>query len=605
MNPTKPLLLLSAIYCASCIQLPEAERPPSLTLSLTAPAETTYTNAMVSIQVQVQGPPPERVELLLDGQQLTTLEAAPYHFEWDTRNTPEGGHQIHARAHLDGQDFSSGAREIVVDRTPPQVSEQTPSPGAQNVWVRAPIEATFSEPVKASTLTKDSVRLTVHETEALTTLSLSSDGKKLTVTPVKRPVVPNNLQLSLSNAITDLAGNALTSFPGAWNWSLPRSFALGTLSVPAETHPYAPHLLIDRENNPLVSWNERPPSPRDPFTIHTYHLSNNEWVPVGNPLASRITYENLTWHPHIVQLDSSNNPIIAWSQADETSPIGIHHLNITHWSGTAWTNIAIPPESNPDIFNIIEDGTGFVIRLDTKDTPTLAWTSGNSNLRVWRKTANTWLELASALNTEPILQPDHIQLTLDKTGKPLIAWTEGDILVRRWNGSSWVSQGNPIGELPGGTIAQPESMLLDGMDSPIIAWTETDPRGPSTRLVVSRLEGTTWRTLGTPLDTSSGTEALISSAGLLLDNTGNLLIAWMGPARPQHPSDHQINLRRWSGTNWVEIGSPLPVAVYIRPFELRTMSCAIDGAGRPYLAWPGKLLDPPSEPGVQIHRYNY
>ncbi|SEU01030.1 Ig-like domain-containing protein [Stigmatella erecta] len=604
MNSTKRLFFLSAVFLASCIQLPGIERPPGLTLTLTEPADTTYTNGAVRIQLHVQGAIPEHVELLLDDQPLTKLEA-PYQFEWDTRSTPEGSHQLRARAHLDGQELRSEAREVVVDRTPPRIAEQKPTPGAQDVWVRDPIEAIFSEPVKANTLTQDSVKLEVGAAEVATTLSLSSDGKRLTLTPVTRPTVPNSLQLLLSGAITDLAGNPLASPMGAWTWNLPLSFSAGTLSIPGETFPYAPHLLIDNENNPFVSWVERTQAPRDPFTIHTYHLAASEWTSTGHTLTAHITFENLTWHPHTAHLDSSNNPLIVWPQIDESSSIGAHHLTIKHWNNPNWKELANTSPTNPTIFDI-EDNSGFAIRLDDKDVPTLVWTSANSNLRVWRRTNNTWLELAAALNTKPIIRPDHIQLHLDSTGKPYVAWTEGDILVRRWNGSAWEEQGNPIGNFPGDTTAQPESMLLDEVNRPILAWTETDIAVPSTQLMVSRLEGSAWQALGTPLDISTGYDAFISSVSLQKDNAGNLLIAWMSASPPPHQFVYQINLRRWNGNDWVELGASIPVAAYrYNPYEPRTMSFAIDRAGRPYLAWPGMLLGAPGEPGVQIHRYNY
>ncbi|WP_075008738.1 Ig-like domain-containing protein [Stigmatella aurantiaca] len=604
MNPTKRLLILSAVFLVSCIQLPEVERPPILTLTLTAPTDTTYTNGAVSIQLQVQGALPEHVELVLDEQPLTRLEA-PYRFEWDTRSTPEGTHRLRARARLDGQEFSSEAREVIVDRTPPRLTEQKPTSGAQDVWVREPIEATFSEPVKASTLTQDSVKLEVGGAEAATALSLSPDGKKLTITPVTRPTVPNSIQLSLTEGIVDLAGNPLTPPMGTWTWSLPLSFSVGTLSIPGDTFPYAPHLLITKDNSPLVSWTERTQAPRDPFTIHSHRLASTEWISAGNPLAPQITFENPTWHPHITQLDSSSNPIVAWPQVDDSSPIGAHHLNISQWNTIKWENIAHTSNSNPGMFNI-EDKSGFTIRLDDKDIPTLAWSPTNTNLRVWRRVNNTWLELAATLNTKPVIRPDHIQLHLDSTGKPLVAWSEGDILVRRWNGNAWESQGEPIGDLPGDTTAQPESMLLDELNRPILAWTEIDLTTPSTRLIVSRLEGSTWQALGFPLDIINGDDAFISSVNLQRDDAGNLLIAWLSPHSPQHTSGYQINLRRWTGNGWVEIGASLPVAAYrYFPNEPRTMSFAIDRLGRPYIAWPGVLLGSPGEPGVQIHRYNY
>jgi hypothetical protein len=604
MNSTKRLFYVSAVFLVSCIQLPGVERPPSLTLTLTAPADTTYTNGAVSIQLQVQGVQPEHVELLLDDEPLTALET-PYRFEWDTASTPEGAHQLRARAQFDGQEFRSEAREVVVDRTPPRVAEQKPTPGAQDVWVREPIEAIFSEPIRARTLTQDSVKLKVGETETATTLSLSPDGKNLTITPVTRPTVPNSLQLSLSASVTDLAGNPLTPLTGTWTWNLPISFPSGTLSIPGDTNPYTPHILITKENKPFVSWAERTQAPRDPFTIHTYHLADSGWLSTASPLTAHITYENLSWHPHASRLDSSNNPTIIWPQVDDSSPIGKHYLKIKHWNSINWEDLSDTSTASSNLFEI-EDNAGFAIHLDGRDTPTIAWSSASSNLRVWHRTNNTWLELSSALNNQQIIRPDHIQLRLDNTGKACIAWTEGDIFVRRWNGSAWDNQGSPIGNLPGDTPAHPESMVLDELNRPILAWTEVDIAAPSIQLIVSRLEGSTWQPLGAPLDTASGDNTVISSVSIQTDNSGNLFIAWMKMEDPQYPLHFKLKLRRWTGDDWAELGAPITVFAYrYNPYETRTMSFAVDQLGRPYVAWPGMHLGAPGEPGVQIHRYNY
>ncbi|HZI12296.1 MAG TPA: Ig-like domain-containing protein, partial [Myxococcus sp.] len=137
----------------ACIQVPDIE-PARAQVRFVAPEGTAYTNGALEVRLEVEGHPADRVELLRDGEVLAEL-APPYTYRWETAGEAEGTYRLEARAVLGEVAFESEAREVVVDRTPPRLVSRTPEAGAEDVWVRAPVRAVFSEPLKAGTVTSE------------------------------------------------------------------------------------------------------------------------------------------------------------------------------------------------------------------------------------------------------------------------------------------------------------------------------------------------------------------------------------------------------------------------------------------------------------------
>jgi hypothetical protein len=613
MSPTKPLLLSAAFFLTACISLPEVDGPqdppddvpdsgipPSLTVTLAAPSGMTYTNGTVSVQLQLQGDTPERVELLVDDQLLTTLQA-PYTFTWDTSSVTEGLHRLSARARIADKTFSSETREVQVDRTPPQVVSRTPSPGAQDVWVRQPIQATFSEPLKPNTLTNSSVKLTVSGTEVATTPVLSADGKALTVTPSIRPTVPNILQLTLTNAITDLAGNAFLPASSEWVWSIPLSFPMASLSaVSGDTDAEEPSVQLDHQGRLFISWRE-PTGTSTQHGIYTYTWTGTNWQPVGGPIlpANSTLPAGL---PPTLLLDSTDKPFVVWTQPDGPSPAELHyHIHINRWNGTEWTEATTSPESS--LSDPVE-ASSYAVQLDAADNPILVWsfrnssTSQHSPTQVWRWMGNTWTGLGTSVSNNPpatnLYQP--LRLLLDNEHRPIVASSEGDIFVSRWTGDSWTRIGNSLGAFPGDTPARPNDMLLDGSSNPVLAWGESSGTTQSVR--ISRWTGSVWEMLGSALDAVPGNTSPFNPR-LQIDKTGNLITAWEEPS--QENGSIQINFRHWTGAEWVPIGNPI-IAGPGNTSNLN-MSFKLDDSDNLYVTWLEKTGA--SAKSIQVHRYNY
>jgi hypothetical protein len=116
--------------------------------------------------------------------------------------------------------YVHGALAIAGDTTSPTVVSTTPADGASNVSTTAPLSATFSEPIDATTL--DSTSFAVTDTTTATsvpgTVNYDAPTNTATFTPTADLAAGDDYSATLSTAVTDLAGNPLAA-PVTWAFS--------------------------------------------------------------------------------------------------------------------------------------------------------------------------------------------------------------------------------------------------------------------------------------------------------------------------------------------------------------------------------------------------
>jgi methionine-rich copper-binding protein CopC len=105
--------------------------------------------------------------------------------------------------------------KTVPDTTPPSITNRTPADGATNVATNTTVTATFSEPIKTSTVDGTSFRVADPGNTAVAG-SFSFNGNTVTFTPSGGLNGQTEYTVSLSTGIQDLAGNPLSS---ATSWS--------------------------------------------------------------------------------------------------------------------------------------------------------------------------------------------------------------------------------------------------------------------------------------------------------------------------------------------------------------------------------------------------
>lgn len=196
------------------------DQPAPIGLMITKPSAAVYANGVVTFELALTGPAPDKVELLRGTELVTTL-VAPYRYDWDTKTVPEGPHALVARSTRGSQVVTTAPVLVTVDRTPPQLVSQAPLPNAANVSLFDPIELKFSEPLAETAATPGSVVLAAGTSTLVTTKRLSEDRTTIRVEVSERSGIPlpATVTATTSVAVTDLAGNFAP--PTSWAWTFP------------------------------------------------------------------------------------------------------------------------------------------------------------------------------------------------------------------------------------------------------------------------------------------------------------------------------------------------------------------------------------------------
>ncbi|WP_194869426.1 Ig-like domain-containing protein [Myxococcus faecalis] len=462
---------------------------------IVAPAGVAHTNGVLEVRLEVAGNVPDRLELLRDGEVLAVLEP-PYVYAWDTTVEAEGEHTLRTRTVFGETVFEGESREVVVDRTPPRLVTRTPEPGAQMVWVKAPIQAEFSEPMRVDTVTSTTVRLTVGDSEVSRTVGLSGDGKTLTVSPDEGYAPSNPVRLVLTESVVDLAGNSLVPESRGWDWVVPfwvpwgtgdgartsfssyetmESYAFDTsgnlIAVWRDTRSsysilrvkrfaagewtdygivatspngfYGDSLLLTAEGNPIVAWTELHDVSSFIMRVHVARWTGSSWEQLGTSVESNAAMPQ-KMHPHL-EWSPSGQPAITWSEStgqEETT------VCAAVWNSTEWSRIG-------DCFSalsVTNDSTSPVLRYKSDATPVVAWIANEREIHsifVNEFINGTWNQLPSGGHYISHQGP-RVSLTIGAGNTPFIAWSDGSkgpispLTVSRWVETDWVSEGAQI-----------------------------------------------------------------------------------------------------------------------------------------------------------------
>ncbi|MBA4284531.1 MAG: hypothetical protein C0434_03250 [Xanthomonadaceae bacterium] len=132
--------------------------------------------------------------------------------------------------------FTTGA---VLDTTAPTLALTEPAAAETNVAVNATISATFSEPINVATLTATSFVVTGPGGAAVPG-SFAYSGNTATFTPAAPLAASTGYTVTITSAVTDLAGNALTSGVVSNPWTFTTGLA-PDVTAPFVTLTYPPN----------------------------------------------------------------------------------------------------------------------------------------------------------------------------------------------------------------------------------------------------------------------------------------------------------------------------------------------------------------------------
>ena len=498
--------------CSSSSSGPAANGSPAVSAMLTSPAVPTFhTNGKISIQAVVTGAP-DRVQLTKNGKPLADL-VPPYTYLWDTTAEAEASYELRAVAFAGGAQAVSDPRTVVVDRTPPSVLSRIPAPAASKVDVHDPVRVTFSEAIAPATLTDASLTLMDGQAHVLTrTLDVDPAGASVTVHVASQIAAPATITAKLTNAITDLAGNALTVPPDEWRFTLPEWLAVGSPLGKDEAHA----MILDKAGHPVVVWQERvgggylehfsawdgskwndlgsgplDATPRGFSDLPRLLLDPNGELDVGwtdsqfyNRLAQRsgLTWISLAEQSPWKSLGAPN--AIVWFDFDAGGhPLASHGGTKYRWDGNAWQPFpAEPTTAYPKFFAV--DATGAAILAMTN-----SYANGTS-LQMYTSTGAGWIPMGSniAMADDNIAFAGNSQSSLRIVGSN--GRFSGTAGVWLWTGSAWDNVPGVGGSVPdlsdGGTpvLGADGALFVIGNAS------------GSNETLVRKWDGTSWSSFG-------------------------------------------------------------------------------------------------------------
>ncbi|WP_217439496.1 Ig-like domain-containing protein [Myxococcus sp. CA056] len=538
-------VLLSA---PACIDVPGIT-PVQGEVRIRTPEATAYTRGVLDLGMEVTGHRPDRVELLRDGEVLAVLES-PYTYSWDTAGEAEGEHRLGGRVVFGETVFTGEERVVVVDRTAPQVVSRAPEPGAQDVWVKSPIQAVFSEPVNASTVTSASVRLTVGGVEVARTVSLSGDGKTMTVVPATPISGPTSAAMVLTLAVTDRAGNALEVPVGTWDWRhstmmlLPYGPVLAKDSGNLGVHLY--EFGSDKQGNSVIVQSEKLPAYS---RLRVYSNTGSQWMELGSGLEARTSgFE--PYNPTVRFDPLDGTPVVAWHEGNGSNES--ERIYVARWMGTHWSYLG----GTSGILPSISDSTHPVMDLDATGKPLIAYYSDTEQTTyAYRWTGTAWEPLGGSLNALLGLDSSYpIGIKVGPTQSMFLAMRgqkngQSKLYVVRWNGTDWkpLQEAQPPVGVPFELSQFREPRLsLAPDDKPILAWVDQPVEGPA------QAHSYIWKNdaweVYCPQHTPP-TEPTSEMTRLELDDTGTVWMAWSAKGTPF------FHIERCTSGSWTPFAS--------------------------------------------------
>ena len=505
--------------------------PPATTVSITAPTTTVYTNATVAIFISTSQPTTATVTLVVVStygtQNIGTITAPQTSFAWNTTGVGEGTYSVTAQLAVGTTAATSNAITVVVDRTPPQVvvSSLIPAPGAGNVVLAAPIQASFSEPVLASTVTASAIPVYDSKGSALpTTVSLSADGLSATVhvSSSQGITLDQTFTGSFTHGITDLAGNALQDLSTTWSWTVPAWIKYAPISSGVNATLL---MAVGSNNQPVVAYflcGSAAGGGCIPL-LHVAVSDGEAWNDLGQ-VVSGVGPGNCA-----LFLDAKSNPTVVWGNSPSS---GDAQVVFSTWSGTAWVETTYPAIDFAPTQGLAADL--IAAALDSKGHPVVAFradaysptTSTNIYVAAW-----TGTEWDTSYGSIGDMKTSSFDLVLGPADSPIVTVVDTDTSsgAYLWNGTSW--------SLSAGSSSATASATTDSTGNPVML-TSASPNW-----IPEHLTGGTWLSLvssNVPVSPSSTNPTLTSDAN------HQPVVAWNSATT----GATGIGLLRWLGTSW-------------------------------------------------------
>ena len=509
----------------------------------------------------------------------------------------EGSHVLTATA-TNAAGTTSGPSApltVVVDRTAPTVTARAPAPGKLDVALGTQkIQATFSDPIAAATVSSATMKLTDSTTlnEISSTTTASADRKQWTINPVTPLAVTGadaiGLTVTLTAGLQDDAGNALQLPAGAWTFGAPAFLPVGALGAPSVTPG---GLAWDSQKRLWLAGIET----GAPQLAAVRRWDGTQWTRM--PTLNLDPTHN-AWEISLA-VTPAGDPVVAWVEDDATATRQLHVRKLT---GSAWTALGVSGSLNQ---NTAAFAGGPSIAIDKgSGQPVAAWyeaAGGSTPVVVKRFDGGaSWNLLGGAAITSAGAVGLPISLTMNGSS-PVVAWQDSGTTatpfgysVRVWSSAGGTGPWMPIGSSPNPTNDSFfPSIAMDG-SNPVVAFLEQAACPTCPGLIqVMRYDGTAWSRVGVNyLNRNPSQQGLWPR--IAVKGPGAYVVAWT-----EHPNPGDVlHVSAWNGAQWAQLEHQM-----LNQGGTATMPVlALDGSTVPTVAWC-ELSAAATQP-LYVYRYN-
>ena len=536
----------------------------ALSVAIVSPVGTAYAGSSVTLKAVINSSLlPDKLEFFKNDVSIGV--SANSNFTWSTGGIAEGTYSITAKATVGSVTVTSASVTVIVDHGFPTLVSRSPAPTGIGSPSSA-LQAVFSEPMLASSLTDASVILKVNDVVVGRSVALSSDAKTLTITPNTALPVPSSVNVGFGysiNSLTDLAGNALIAPTTAWTWV---NSAWSPVGAPAEGNLLlyipTPSMTLGTDGQPFVAFAAQSKSSTTVSIADLYvrRFDGSSWKDVGAALSAMTEpgvfgYDQSSVACSAIALDASNNPVVVWQELTEDKQrIYAYYVRRYNPTTALWEALGANGGKLPDTaYNAC---SVLSLKLDSLGRPVVAYTA-ISGLLVKRFDGTNWVGLGPDDGNLGRLDFGGFSLALNAADNPVLIGNEqnGFAVVKRFNSASslWENVGPYAGKLraAGLTLSTPK-LVLDASGNPLVAGTVSVPYGSavtSSDITVFRFTGTDWQEVGARA-LNYGVD-VGQVAAVAFDQDANPVLAYIGSTF----DNYGLYVKRFNGSSWLGVGT--------------------------------------------------
>jgi hypothetical protein len=338
----------------------------------------------------------------------------------------------------------------------------------------------------------------------------------------------------------------------SWNWISVGAGLLSASSAPS-SNANNPSLGIDSSDNPMVAWSEFNGSVSN---IYVQRFVGGAWSSVGTGLLSASNASNSNANTPSLAVDSSGNAVVAWSEYNGA----ITNVYVRRFDGSSWVNVGTGVLSGSSALGSNAENPS--LALDSSNNPVVAWSESDgsvSNIYVQRFDGSTWVNVGTGVLSGSSAQGSNAHypsLALDSLNNPMVAWYEWDgasnnLYVQQYTGSGWVNVGvTPLDTSLGQDTWYPSLSIGNG--SPVVAWQEGNGTSIDNLYAKSYVTNV-WQDLGSSLDFQSVNSAINSVVARTPTNAP--VVAW--DEFDSGTSSRNVYVKEWTGSSWRLVGGAL------------------------------------------------